>query len=116
MKNFDNEVAAITGAAPGMGRASLLPHLRASCEGDAVNTCSLFGLISMPLTGNYNTSQFAAHGYTESAALQILRADERIQRRVRVGRDARWADKLMRLLGPWRQPQVVAAWRTARRI
>ena len=53
----------------------------------------------------------------ESAALQILRAVERNQRRVLVGRDARWADKLVRLLGSWYQPLVVvAARRTARRI
>lgn len=52
----------------------------------------------------------------ESAALQILRAVERNQRRVLVGRDARWADKLVRLLGSWYQPLVVAAARrTARR-
>ena len=51
-----------------------------------------------------------------SAALQILRAVERNQRRVLVGRDARWADKLVRLLGSWYQPLVVAAARrTARR-
>ena len=53
----------------------------------------------------------------ESAALQILRAVERNQRRVLVGRDARWADKLVRLLGSWYQPLVVAAARrTARHI
>ena len=53
----------------------------------------------------------------ESAALQILQAVERNQRRVLVGRDARWADKLVRLLGSWYQPLVVAAARrTARRI
>ena len=53
----------------------------------------------------------------ESAALQILQAVERNQRRVLVGRDARWADKLVRLLGSWYQPLVVAAARrTARRV
>lgn len=52
----------------------------------------------------------------DSAALQILRAVERNQRRVLVGRDARWADQLVRLLGSWYQPLVVAAARrTARR-
>lgn len=43
-----------------------------------------------------------------SAALQILRAVERNQRRVLVGRDARFADKLVRLLGSWYQPLVMA--------
>jgi len=44
----------------------------------------------------------------QSAALQILRAVERNRRRVLVGGDARFADKLVRLLGSWYQPLVVA--------
>jgi NAD(P)-dependent dehydrogenase (short-subunit alcohol dehydrogenase family) len=43
-----------------------------------------------------------------SAALQILRAVQRNQRRVLVGRDAWIADKLVRLLGSWYQPLVIA--------
>ncbi len=43
-----------------------------------------------------------------SAALQILRAVERNRRRVLVGGDAWVADKLVRLLGSWYQPLVVA--------
>jgi NAD(P)-dependent dehydrogenase (short-subunit alcohol dehydrogenase family) len=50
----------------------------------------------------------------ESAALQILRAVERNQRRVLVGIDARIADKLVRLLGAWYQPLVVALARRMR--
>jgi len=52
----------------------------------------------------------------ESAALQILRAVERNQRRVLVGRDAWWADKLVRLLGSWYQPLVVAGARRRIRV
>jgi NAD(P)-dependent dehydrogenase (short-subunit alcohol dehydrogenase family) len=43
-----------------------------------------------------------------SAALQILRAVEHNRRRVLVGADAKVADKLVRLLGSWYQPLVVA--------
>lgn len=43
-----------------------------------------------------------------SAALQILRAVQRNQRRVLVGRDAKLMDLLVRLLGSWYQPLVVA--------
>ena len=43
-----------------------------------------------------------------SAALLILRAVQRNQRRVLVGRDAWVADKLVRLLGSWYQPLVMA--------
>jgi NAD(P)-dependent dehydrogenase (short-subunit alcohol dehydrogenase family) len=44
----------------------------------------------------------------QSAALQILRGVQRDQRRVLVGRDAWFADKLVRLLGSWYQPLVLA--------
>jgi NAD(P)-dependent dehydrogenase (short-subunit alcohol dehydrogenase family) len=43
-----------------------------------------------------------------SAALQILRAVERNRRRVLVGIDARIVDTLVRLLGSWYQPLVLA--------
>jgi short-subunit dehydrogenase len=43
----------------------------------------------------------------ESAALQILAAVEHNARRVLVGPDARFLDKLIRLLGSWYQPLVV---------
>ncbi len=116
MKNFDHEVAAITGAASGMGAPAFLPHLRASGEGHGVNTCGLVGLMAMPLNGNCNPPKFAVHGCTESAALQILRAVEPNQRRMLVGRDARWAYKPVRLMGARYRPRMAAARRTARRI
>jgi len=40
----------------------------------------------------------------ESAAQQIIRAVEKNQRRVLVGLDAKFMDKLVRLLGSWYQP------------
>ena len=42
----------------------------------------------------------------ESAALQILRAVEGNQRRVLVGLDAKFLDKLVRVLGSWYQPLI----------
>jgi NAD(P)-dependent dehydrogenase (short-subunit alcohol dehydrogenase family) len=51
----------------------------------------------------------------ESAALQILRAVQRNQRRVLVGLDARLMDKVVRLLGSWYQPLMVALARRANR-
>jgi short-subunit dehydrogenase len=43
----------------------------------------------------------------ESAALQILSAVEKNQRRVLVGPDAKRLDKIVRLLGSWYQPLVM---------
>ncbi|MBP7485380.1 MAG: SDR family oxidoreductase [Aquabacterium sp.] len=43
----------------------------------------------------------------ESAALQILAAVEKNQRRVLVGPDARMIDKVVRLLGSWYQPVIM---------
>ena len=43
----------------------------------------------------------------ESAALQILAAVEKNQRRVLVGPDARMIDKIVRLLGSWYQPVIM---------
>ncbi|WP_374319121.1 SDR family NAD(P)-dependent oxidoreductase [Aquabacterium sp.] len=42
----------------------------------------------------------------ESAALQILRAVEKNKRRVLVGPDARFLDKVVRLFGSWYQPMT----------
>ncbi|MDE1999544.1 MAG: SDR family oxidoreductase [Burkholderiales bacterium] len=43
----------------------------------------------------------------EDAALQILSAVEKNQRRVLVGPDARMIDKIVRLLGSWYQPVIM---------
>ena len=150
------------------GTQAFLPHLKKSGEGHIINTSSLFGLLSVPTQGAYNSSKFAVRGFTEalrqeldmeksgvsatcvhpggistniardarmdesieaktggsaqaakdrfdkllnitsaeSAARQILRAVECNSRRVLVGPDAMFLDKLVRFLGSWYQPIV----------
>lgn len=150
------------------GTQAFLPHLRKAGEGHIINTSSLFGLLSVPLNGTYNSSKFAVRGFTEalrmeldmakcgvsatcvhpggirtniaktaridgttakkisnmdeamakfdkmlnattaeSAAQQIIRAVEKNQRRVLVGMDAKFMDKVVRLLGSWYQPLTI---------
>jgi NAD(P)-dependent dehydrogenase (short-subunit alcohol dehydrogenase family) len=151
------------------GTQAFLPHLKASGEGHIINTSSLFGLMSVPTQGTYNSTKFAVRGYTEalrmeldleaanvsatcvhpggiatnialagkvdetlerltglsadqqrrrankmikgttpeSAALQILAAVEANARRVLVGNDAKFLDKLVRVLGSWYQPVLM---------
>ncbi len=150
------------------GTQAFLPHLKKAGEGHIVNTSSLFGLLSVPTQGTYNSSKFAVRGFTEalrqeldmakcgvsatcvhpggirtniakaakmdhsmdqatggkaeearakfdkllnfttaeSAALQILGAVSGNKRRVLVGLDAKFLDKLVRVLGSWYQPIV----------
>ncbi len=150
------------------GTQAFLPHLKKAGEGHIVNTSSLFGLLSVPTQGTYNSSKFAVRGFTEalrqeldmakcgvsatcvhpggirtniakaakmdhsmdkatggkseearakfdkllnfttaeSAALQILGAVAGNKRRVLVGLDAKFLDKLVRILGSWYQPIV----------
>lgn len=150
------------------GTQAFLPHLKRSGEGHIVNMSSLFGLMSLPTQGPYNTSKFAVRGFTEalrqeldiencgvsatcahpggirtniakaarlddnlnavtggnaeaarkrldkllnttsaeSAALQILRAVEGNKRRVLVGLDAKFLDKVVRIFGSWYQPMT----------
>jgi NAD(P)-dependent dehydrogenase (short-subunit alcohol dehydrogenase family) len=152
------------------GTQAFLPHLKQAGEGHVINTSSLFGLLSVPTQGTYNSSKFAVRGFTEalrqeldmakygvsatcvhpggirtniaraakmdesmqratggkaeearakfdkllnfttaeSAALQILRAVECNKRRVLVGIDAKFLDKLVRILGAWYQPIITA--------
>ncbi len=157
------------------GTQAFIPHLRASGDGHVINISSIFGIMSVPYNGCYNTSKFAVRGFTEalrmelelvqapvsatcvhpggirtniardaridrrsqvltgkdplvsikkfdemlnttsarSAALQIVRAVEKNRRRVLVGSDAKFLDKMVRLLGSWYQPLVVRAVRRA---
>jgi len=150
------------------GTQAFLPHLKKAGEGHIINTSSLFGLLSLPTHGTYNSSKFAVRGFTEalrqeldiencgvsatcvhpggirtniardakmdhsiqaktganpeaakakfdkllntttaeSAALQILRAVEGNKRRVLVGPDAKFLDKVVRLFGSWYQPMT----------
>ncbi len=151
------------------GSQAFLPYLKASGDGHIINTSSLFGLMSMPLSGAYNASKFAVRGYTEclrmelemagypvsatcvhpggvrtnisrdarndmssqefsglsedeakkrfdkaldttsaeKAALQILKAVEKNDRRVLVGIDAKIMDKVIRLMGASYQRIVI---------
>lgn len=151
------------------GSQAFLPYLKQSGEGHIINTSSLFGLLSVPLNGAYNSSKFAVRGYTEAlrmeldmtksgvsatcvhpggirtniardarmdpasekltgvpaavaikrfdkmlntttaekAALIILKAVEKNKRRVLVGPDAWFLDKLVRFVGSWYQPLVL---------
>jgi NAD(P)-dependent dehydrogenase (short-subunit alcohol dehydrogenase family) len=150
------------------GTQAFLPHLKRAGEGHIVNTSSLFGLLSLPTQGTYNSSKFAVRGFTEalrqeldlekcgvsatcvhpggirtniardakmdnsisaktganpetakakfdkllntttaeSAARQILRAVEGNKRRVLVGPDAKFLDKVVRFFGSWYQPMT----------
>ncbi|MDE2402821.1 MAG: SDR family NAD(P)-dependent oxidoreductase [Burkholderiales bacterium] len=148
------------------GTQAFLPYLKQAGEGHIINTSSLFGLLSVPTQGTYNSSKFAVRGFTEalrqeldidksgvsatcvhpggirtniaraaridatlhnkiggtaddarmrfdkllntttaaSAARTIIRAVEGNKRRVLVGVDAMFLDKVARLLGSWYQP------------
>ena len=150
------------------GTQAFLPHMKKAGEGHIVNTSSLFGLLSLPTQGTYNSSKFAVRGFTEalrqeldlekcgvsatcvhpggirtniardakmdnsilaktganpeaakakfdkllntttaeSAARQILSAVSGNKRRVLVGPDAKFLDKVVRLFGSWYQPMT----------
>ncbi|MDX1587597.1 MAG: SDR family oxidoreductase [Oleiphilaceae bacterium] len=53
------------------GTQAFLPHLKATGEGHIINTSSLFGLISLPTQGTYNSSKFAVRGYTEALRQEL---------------------------------------------
>jgi NAD(P)-dependent dehydrogenase (short-subunit alcohol dehydrogenase family) len=58
------------------GTKAFLPHLRASGEGHVINISSLFGLVSIPGQGTYNSTKFAVRGFTEALReeLEVTRA------------------------------------------
>ncbi|MDO9236664.1 MAG: SDR family NAD(P)-dependent oxidoreductase [Aquabacterium sp.] len=53
------------------GTQAFLPHLKASGDGHIINTSSLFGLMSVPTQGSYNSSKFAVRGYTEALRMEL---------------------------------------------
>src|SRR2546430_1443041 len=65
MKTLEGRVAAVTGAASGLGRA-FVPRLLAQGEGHVVNTASVAGLISPPGMGAYNVTKHAVVALSES--------------------------------------------------
>ena len=53
------------------GTQAFLPHLKRSGEGHVINTSSLFGLMSSPTQGTYNSSKFAVRGFTEALRQEL---------------------------------------------
>lgn len=53
------------------GTQAFLPHLKAAGDGHIVNISSLFGLMSVPTQGTYNTSKFAVRGFTEALRQEL---------------------------------------------
>ena len=53
------------------GTQAFLPHLKRSGDGHVINTSSLFGLLSLPTQGTYNSTKFAVRGFTESLRQEL---------------------------------------------
>ncbi|AOJ88752.1 short-chain dehydrogenase [Burkholderia sp. MSMB0856] len=53
------------------GTQAFLPHLRASGDGQVINTSSLFGLVAMPTQSAYNATKFAVRGFTEALRMEL---------------------------------------------
>ncbi len=53
------------------GTQAFLPHLKKSGDGHIINTSSLFGLLSLPTQGTYNSTKFAVRGFTESLRQEL---------------------------------------------
>ena len=56
------------------GTKAFLPHLIASGDGHVVNISSLFGLLSVPGQGAYNSAKFAVRGFTEALRQEMIAA------------------------------------------
>ena len=53
------------------GTKAFLPHLKASRDGHVVNISSVFGLISVPSQGTYNSAKFAVRGFTDALRMEL---------------------------------------------
>ncbi len=53
------------------GTKAFLPHLKASGEGHVVNISSIFGLVSVPTQGAYNSAKFAVRGFTDALRMEL---------------------------------------------
>ena len=53
------------------GTKAFLPHLKASGEGHVVNISSVFGLVSVPSQGTYNSAKFAVRGFTDALRMEL---------------------------------------------
>jgi NAD(P)-dependent dehydrogenase (short-subunit alcohol dehydrogenase family) len=61
------------------GTKAFLPHLIASGDGHVVNISSLFGLMSIPGQGAYNSAKFAVRGFTEALREEMIVAEHPVQ-------------------------------------
>lgn len=57
------------------GTDAFLPKLRDAGVGHVVNLSSVFGLISVPSQGAYNSSKFAVRGFTDALRMELDVAD-----------------------------------------
>jgi NAD(P)-dependent dehydrogenase (short-subunit alcohol dehydrogenase family) len=53
------------------GTQAFLPHMKKAGEGHVINISSLFGLMSLPSQGCYNSSKFAVRGFTEALRQEL---------------------------------------------
>jgi short-subunit dehydrogenase len=53
------------------GTKAFLPHVKASGDGHVVNISSVFGLISVPSQGTYNSAKFAVRGFTDALRMEL---------------------------------------------
>ena len=53
------------------GTLGFLPAMRARNKGNIVNISSIFGIISFPAMGAYNSSKFAVRGFTECLRMEL---------------------------------------------
>jgi butyryl-CoA dehydrogenase len=53
------------------GTKAFLPHLKAAGEGHVVNVSSVFGLLSVPAQGAYNSAKFAVRGFTDALRIEL---------------------------------------------
>jgi NADP-dependent 3-hydroxy acid dehydrogenase YdfG len=56
------------------GTKAFLPHLIASGDGHVINVSSVFGLLSVPGQGAYNSAKFAVRGFTEALRQEMVLA------------------------------------------
>lgn len=54
------------------GTKAFLPFLKQSGDGHVINISSVFGLISVPTQGAYNSAKFAVRGFTEALREELF--------------------------------------------
>jgi NADP-dependent 3-hydroxy acid dehydrogenase YdfG len=84
------------------GTKAFLPHLRAAGEGHIINISSIFGIMSVPGNGVYNSSKFAVRGFTEALRQELDMSGGAVSCtcvhpggiKTNIARDARFSDSL----------------------